>query len=234
MTNPKVSQLSARLLSLRFGLLLAAGLCMATAWLITGLDTEWSAHLRQIHVPGDLRRAIDLSEAFAHGLGAAAILGSILLVSVDRRPAVWVAVMITISSGLMANGLKSCFVRVRPHSQELVRLVEGAPVEATAAGEVALQLDFWDARQRSFPSGHTATAWGLMIGLSLAFPRGTALFAVLAMLASLQRLTSGAHFPSDVLAGGAIACLCAVLILSIPRCLSAVGQSGGSEANSLY
>ena len=53
---------------------------------------------------------------------------------------------------------------------------------------------------QSFPSGHTATVWGLAIGLSWVFPKGRWLFFAVAILASIQRVTSFAHWPSDVLA----------------------------------
>jgi membrane-associated phospholipid phosphatase len=177
-------------------------------------EGPWSAELMAPAVPGDIKKAINLSEVFAHGLGAAAILGSVLLLTQRSRSVVWCAVLITLVSGLTANGLKGCFVRVRPHAQESIRVAgHGAP----DSGREEVQESFWDSRQRSFPSGHAATAWGLAIGLGLVFPKGIWLFASFATLASLQRLISGAHFPSDVLAGAAIAFFCAALLLSSPR-----------------
>ncbi len=87
---------------------------------------------------------------------------------------------------------------------------------ASSQTENSAPLSFWDARQRSFPSGHAATAWGLAMGLSLAFPRASWIFGMLAISASVQRLTSGAHFPSDVLAGAVLAFLCCAALLSLP------------------
>jgi membrane-associated phospholipid phosphatase len=60
---------------------------------------------------------------------------------------------------------------------------------------------------RSFPSGHSATAVALAIALSWIYPRGRWVFAVLAFMACLQRLVSGAHFLSDIMAGSDIAVL---------------------------
>ncbi|MEM7558788.1 MAG: phosphatase PAP2 family protein, partial [Planctomycetota bacterium] len=190
----------------------------------------------QWHLPGDLRKAINLSEAFAHGFGAAAILGAVLLVQGRSKQLIWTAICITLVSGLLANGLKATVVRIRPHQVGKIEVAQESKAQAAkpsgavtfashteeAAGKAAesgavkpekVQETFWDARQRSFPSGHAATACGLAIGLSLLFPRGTLLFGMLAGLACLQRLTSGAHFPSDVLAGASIATACAALIL---------------------
>ena len=58
---------------------------------------------------------------------------------------------------------------------------------------------------QSFPSAHTATGWGLAIGLAWVFPKGRWLFFGVAALGSIQRVTSFAHWPSDVFCGAAIA-----------------------------
>lgn len=208
-------QWQTRLGPVLIGLTVASTAFVGLAAFATSTDFVVSDSVRGWHLPGDLRKAIHLSETFAHSLGAAAILGCIMLTAGrERRPALWLAVLITCTSGLVANSLKGCFTRVRPHSQE--QILEAG--ELPTAGQVQVaqsELKFWDSRQRSFPSGHAAVAWGLMIGLSLAFPRSTPLFALLASAASFQRIESGAHFPSDVFAGAAIACLSALVILSI-------------------
>lgn len=66
----------------------------------------------------------------------------------------------------------------------------------------------------SFPSGHTATAFAVAAVLShmTALLCPGALF--LATLIGLSRLALGAHFPSDVIAGMALGCLCAGLCLA--------------------
>ena len=66
---------------------------------------------------------------------------------------------------------------------------------------------------QSFPSGHTATAVGLAIGLTYVFPRGKYLFAVLAVMASLQRIVSNAHWTSDVLSGAAVGLIVSGLLM---------------------
>jgi membrane-associated phospholipid phosphatase len=175
-------------------------------------DAPLSGFLRSWDLPGDLEKAINLSEAFAHGFGVSIILLTVWIISVERRQAIAVAMLITLASGGLANGLKAAVVRVRPHSEGL----EVMGQEVSGQNPTAVQRSFWDERQRSFPSGHTATAWGLAIGLGLVYSRGWIMFVLLASLASLQRMTSGAHYPSDVLAGMAIAFLCVVCMLSIP------------------
>ena len=176
-------------------------------------DRELSTSLRGFSLPGDLRKAIALSETFAHGFGVFFILLSIFVIAQQRRRAVWIVILITALSGLTANALKATVVRVRPHADGLQVIGHG---EVTVDAADAVERSFWDARQRSFPSGHSATAWGLAIGLSLLFRRGWWIFALLATFACIQRLESGAHYPSDVLAGMAIAFLIAACVTASP------------------
>lgn len=212
--------------SFRLGLV-AAGLAVAAAVIhAISVDEAVSSLLRGWDLPGDLAKAIDLSEVFGHGMGALAILLSVWWLAPTRRSVVWLAMVITLVSGVASNGMKSFFVRVRPHATGSIQIVDPttvAPPSKTSLGQSPQALDsveqvpisVWDSRQRSFPSGHAATAWGLAIGLSLVFPRGIVLFACFATLASLQRLTSGAHFPTDILAGAAIAFVVATALLML-------------------
>ena len=186
------------------------------------VDATLSSWMRNWDIPGDLAKLINFSEVFAHGLGVSAILGAIWWLS-NNRSLVGVAILITATSGIVSNGMKALFVRVRPHSVPLVS-VESALTSADELAETRVDQEgrelvapsFWDARQRSFPSGHSATAVGLAIGLTLIWRQGWWIFAIYALLASLQRLTSGAHFPSDVLAGWCIALGCAACYLALP------------------
>ena len=194
--------------------LLAALMAGVACPIVMPFDRSASDFLRQFELPGDLQKAITLSEAFAHGFGVTFILLSVFVVAVHRRRAVWVAILITALSGITANALKATIVRVRPHAEGLQ--VIGHNAETCKTSE-AVERSFWDSRQRSFPSGHAATAWGLAIGLSLVFLRGRWIFGMLAVLASVQRIESGSHYPSDVLAGMAIAFIIAACALASPR-----------------
>lgn len=193
--------------------LLAAVLAGVASPLAVRFDRPASVFLRQIKLPGDLQKAIALSEAFAHGLGVAFILSSVFVIAVNRRRAVIIAILITAISGLTANVLKATVVRIRPHAEGLQVFGHN---ESTSQTAEAVERSFWDARQRSFPSGHAATAWGLAIGLSLVFLRGWWIFGMLAVLACVQRIESGAHYPSDVLAGMSIAFIIAACALASP------------------
>lgn len=202
-----------RLQFLAFVLALAGCMTLALSPLVMIADRAISAAVRGGHVPGDLRKAIELSEAFAHGSGVAVILITLLLVSNRPRIALWSVVLMTALSGITANLLKAAFTRARPYTYD----AESKMVGDVTGWQFLGTGSFWDASQRSFPSGHTATAWALAIGLSLLFPRGRIVFVLLAMLATYQRLYSGAHFPSDTVAGFGIACLACSIVLSVPR-----------------
>lgn len=189
-------------------------------------DVGLSDWLRGGNLPGDMRRMVSLSEAFAHGTGAAVILLAVYLgCGANKRRAVATAMAITVASGATANLAKMAFVRIRPHAAGHIRVVDSTTLQETEVdggqevdGEQSIEwveADFWDSRQRSFPSGHSATAWGLAIGLCLAFPRASGVLIFVATLASVQRISSGAHYPSDVFAGAAIACVWATVILWI-------------------
>jgi membrane-associated phospholipid phosphatase len=67
---------------------------------------------------------------------------------------------------------------------------------------------------QSFPSGHAATAFGFALGLAWLFPRGRGMFLTVALVASLQRVVSAAHWPSYTLAGAAIALVVAGLCVA--------------------
>lgn len=59
----------------------------------------------------------------------------------------------------------------------------------------------------SFPSGHTSSAVAMAGLLSLYFPRARIVFWFLALIVGLERIRTGAHFLSDVIAGAGVGVL---------------------------
>jgi membrane-associated phospholipid phosphatase len=208
------SEVEVRTVSRLVLILVAVGV---SALALSGLLFQWdktvSAAIRARDLPGDVRKAIELSEAFAHGSGVVAILLTLFLASNRSRARILAVALMTAVCGIAANLLKVAFTRARPYTYDAA-----ADAMADVTGWEFLGTgSFWDASQRSFPSGHTATAWALAIGLCLVFPRAKFMFIFLAVMATYQRLFSGAHFPSDAAAGFGIACLGCAAVLSIPR-----------------
>ncbi|MFJ1973790.1 phosphatase PAP2 family protein [Streptomyces sp. NPDC087903] len=69
----------------------------------------------------------------------------------------------------------------------------------------------------SFPSGHTAAAVAFTAAVAPIWPAAGAVCAVPAAMVALERVQSGAHYPSDVAAGAAIGQAAAVLVRRAPR-----------------
>ncbi|MER7309622.1 phosphatase PAP2 family protein [Streptomyces griseoluteus] len=74
-----------------------------------------------------------------------------------------------------------------------------------------------DDRPDSFPSGHTAAAVAFTAAVAPAWPAVGAACSLPAGLVALERVQSGAHYPSDVAAGAVIGLASAWLTRSVPR-----------------
>ncbi|MFE9399367.1 phosphatase PAP2 family protein [Streptomyces flavidovirens] len=71
----------------------------------------------------------------------------------------------------------------------------------------------------SFPSGHTAAAIGFTAAVAPASPRVGVACAALAAMVAVERVHSGAHYPTDVAAGAVIGLASASLVHYAPRLL---------------
>lgn len=114
-----------------------------------------------------------------------------------RRPAAVVPVILAaLFTALAVNGLKDLFHAPRPPA---VLAADTFHVIGPAYGS------------RSFPSGHTATAFAFagVVSLILARPAVTAMLILAAAAVGLSRVVVGVHWPVDVLGGAAVGWLCA-------------------------
>lgn len=71
-------------------------------------------------------------------------------------------------------------------------------------------------RDLTLPSGHAALAFALFTVVGRAFPRGRRWFLLLACGVAASRVLAGAHFLSDVIAGGGLGYVCARVVLALP------------------
>lgn len=173
----------------------------------------------QLHdlLPGDLRGFIRSSEAFAQGLMVLVLIA--LATRIDPR-GLRIAPFLAASSlgaGLIADVIKLLVARVRPSKHDL----EGVAVDSfqgwiPGVGGYDIQ---------SFPSAHSAVAFGFAFALSRLYPRATMFFWLFAALAGFQRIESNAHYLSDVMIGASIGCLVANCAMCLLPSEQPLGQS---------
>ena len=141
-------------------------------------------------------------------LGAAALAVAAMLLRALRsalRPALFLVLTFVLGPGLMVNGvLKHSWLRERPKESTVF------------GGKNAPRFQFafnMAGRSHSFASGHTATGFYLsgLAFISMAAGRPRIAWLILTMvlvwtaLIAWARLATGAHFPTDVLWGAALA-----------------------------
>lgn len=213
-----------------------ARLAVAACLAVTGcglflVDVPVATWFRNHRLPGDLARLVNLSEAFAHGLAVAVLLGvTASLDPVLRQARRWPAARLELArlvaaaygGGLVVDLVKAVVTRVRPRAVDLGAIVNAFDTfdVTTAAAVAGGGLLGKSADLMSFPSGHSAVAAGLATALAWKYPHGTATFALLAAAAGLQRVASSAHYPSDVAFGAAIGVAVAAICLGGRRPLA--------------
>ena len=193
-------------------LYLLAGVFVVLATLALAIDVPVARWARTVQLPGDVSKAVSFFECFAHGFGVALILLILFAVDPSCRRGLARVTVCAAAAGLAANLVKLAIGRTRPsHIQDFAAIAgsmetfEGWFPRLTEP-ELAQRLGHGI---ESFPSGHTATAVGFAIGLAFLYPQGRWVFALLAVFAGLQRILAQAHYPSDTLAGAAVACILA-------------------------
>lgn len=100
----------------------------------------------------------------------------------------------TCASGITVNLVKALAGRLRP------RLLH-------RDGIYGFDPFTLDPDRMSFPSGHSAVAVALAVGMSLYYPRMRLPLFALALLVCSSRVLSSAHYPSDVVLGAYLAYL---------------------------
>lgn len=189
-------------------LLLIAGL-LAVAACGLAIDLKVSREIYERRGLGVLHPSLEVVRGFGDAVGV--LLIGLLIYTLDytRRPNLPRMTTIALAAGGMVDVLKLLICRVRPHHSDLT-------------GSVYSTFEGWlpglsaGSNGQSFPSGHTATAIGLALGLSWLYPRGRTMFVALAVLVGLQRVEAGAHYLSDVLCGAAIGVACALVCFRGP------------------
>jgi undecaprenyl-diphosphatase len=191
----------------------AAALC-AAGLLVLALDASISVKARGLMATTRWQYVFwEWAELFGDGLGVILYVLVIFLACRATRPYLPRVLICALGAGLLADLIKVLVVRLRPRAFDL-----GTGAWESFVGFrpwLAFQDSrlLWDSGTQSFPSAHTATAFGFAMGLGWLFPRWRWPVLVLAALVACQRVVVGAHFPSDVLVGAAVGHLLAALCL---------------------
>jgi|WetSurMetagenome_2_1015567.scaffolds.fasta_scaffold304227_1 membrane-associated phospholipid phosphatase len=153
---------------------------------------------------------LDTFEPFGHGLGLAIVLVALHQLDPARRWAIPRVLVCALAAGGAADLVKMVVMRTRPFELPL-----------KFHGSVWATFGQWlpgfsgQSGTQSFPSAHTAMAAGLAAALIWLYPQGRVLFVTLVVLVGCQRIACSAHFPSDVLIGGATGCVAAIFVLHL-------------------
>jgi len=86
------------------------------------------------------------------------------------------------------------------------------PPEFFAQKSIVIHVPGKVPTDRSFPSGHTSTAFGTAMYLSMVYPSLSPILMALAYFVGLSRIALGVHYPSDVLVGALLGILFSVII----------------------
>ena len=128
-----------------------------------------------------------------------------------------------IAGGLAANGGRQ---GQRAAARGIIAIVIAAGVaNGPAKLLVRRRRPFWSSRptligmprSTSFPSGHSAAAFAFATGACAELPVLAPVLVPLAGTVAYSRVHAGVHYPSDVVAGGAIGIGSGVLAAGLPR-----------------
>ena len=175
---------------------IAVILLLLSAVSMAMLDHHCSGYLHSHHLTGEITNLFDAVEHFGTPYGAVLILVSVWLCLPHLRSRVSRTLFAAITAGLMADLIKLCIARTRPTAFDFDQ-----SIWASFTG--AFQWGAGGSRQQAFPSAHTAFAIAFAVMLGELFPQARRWFLGLGAMVGLQRVTTSAHFPSDVFAGAA-------------------------------
>lgn len=173
-------------------------------WGLSGVDRAWTRAVAS-RVPAGVGRVLSGVEEAAESSKLWCAAAAVMATTGGRRGRISAAAGLSalVLAQVASNGVgKRVVDRPRP------------PKEWIPHDEVEDRPD-----SSSFPSGHTAAAVAFTAAVAPSWPRAAAACALPAAMVALERVQSGAHYPTDVAAGAAIGLTAAWLVRHAPRIL---------------
>ena len=169
-------------------------------------------------IGGDLKKLVALSEVFGHGTGVIMVVLAVFALDLANRWKVGLLLGTAFGAGLMANLAKFFGIaRYRPHAFDFSLPIWDSFYKWFPFLSWLSHDELRGSALQSFPSGHSATAAGLCVGLCFLYPHARWYFLLVAALACFQRVAFGMHFPSDVFLGAALGMATSTFLLTYGR-----------------
>ena len=151
------------------------------------------ASLRNEPIVKLLSGAAQISDQPPMIAGSALALAAGLFLKDDRLAEAGLRVLAaTLATTALKSGVEGLVTRTRPNA-----VLDGEPYRRKRGGAKRGEL-------KSFPSGHTADAVAAARALVRLYPEHAGLIWSAATLIALVQLPSGAHYPSDLVAGALV------------------------------
>lgn len=193
-------------LTMLLGLLLAAAVMPLDRWLYDAV--------RAVDLGGDPRRELHAWQQFGAVTSVAVVALVVALVDPPRRRRLLDLAAAYALVGVVVQALKMCIGRPRPRFDDPWFFT--GPFGAYPVGPGRGVLHAWESGSAlwSMPSSHTSAAVTLAVWIAVVYPRLRWPAIALAALVGAARVVFGAHWPSDVIAGAAVAGPLAYLAVS--------------------
>lgn len=206
----------------------AGVLLIVLAAVVIGLRLDGGLVKGLQSLPRFVSSGADRLEPFGHGFGGVIlILTAIFTAGLSLRQAGMLALS-SYGSGMSANLIKLLVVRRRPgmlQPGEVPEFPRLSFLPDASLPEFSERVT--SSGLQSFPSAHTAAAFGLAVALGALFPQCRRWWLLLAAGCGLQRVLALRHFPSDVLIGAGIGLIVGSLVVQRMPLAVADAKSAG-------
>lgn len=117
------------------------------------------------------------------------------------------AIMVRVGFLFVAIAVPGLFVTI------VKRLIGRArPMVTGAFDPYAFSPFIWRADYASLPSGHSTTAFSVLVAFGALWPRARAVLWIYALLIAISRVVVTAHYPTDVAAGAVVGTVGALMV----------------------